>query len=324
MSLLGAELPQLPTLPVRFFGRPVAADPERPNDAEEIPASAVRERIAVVSPEVAAAIPRDLGVRQVLESTWAATFDAMPMLNHERDVLVNACLRWCAEELLTDSGLVPDEAPDLTPPDAQAPKDGLALLQMRDLMSPDLDWADRVRFGDLSVGAQAVVVFLRALLKKPELLLMREPFRDMSRGLRERCEYFMQPQSRKPPDWALDLDRRVMGPRRWRSVAKRIIATMQLRPHQAVIYVTSKRGEEYFLVQDWLLLPGPEKKKAALPPQFTWHYGRIRRVAGLSLHDKRLEISYYPDNRQPAPLPAVASPPAPDAEQTAEPVGTAA
>ena len=55
----------------------------------------------------------------------------------------------------------------------------------------DLEETKKKRFKQLSTGTQRLLLFMRALVKAPPVLLLDEPFQGMDEGLVEKCKYLL-------------------------------------------------------------------------------------------------------------------------------------
>jgi hypothetical protein len=59
------------------------------------------------------------------------------------------------------------------------------------LITGHLDWADHTRFGDLAPAAQRLVLYVRALIRKPDLLVLERPFEQLPAPWRKACVDFL-------------------------------------------------------------------------------------------------------------------------------------
>lgn len=300
-SILAAESPDLSSMPLRFFGRRVGP---RSDDPEAITVEALRQRVGYVSPEMYDSFPRSLSIRQSLESAWADTFLGTAMMNYERDVQVNTILRWFQSHLhRPGSGVFEGEkhesgedVPSGKVGRKRLPRGGQQELRVRDLISTDLDWADETRFGDVSLEAQAAVLFLRVVLKKPDILVLREPFRHMGQALHSKCERFLVGSA---DPLKANSGQRVLKGQQWRLDALRVLSTLLLEPRQSVIYLVPTPNESTQFTTDWMLLPGMRWSWPPLEgvprenrPLFTWFYGPLRRFNGSPLPGSAVEDDY--------------------------------
>ncbi|KAI9847069.1 MAG: hypothetical protein M1837_003187 [Sclerophora amabilis] len=267
LSLICSDHPQTYSLPIRLFGQSRLPEPGRPG----ISIFDVQARIGHSSPEVHAFLPRHLTVRQVLENAWADTFLGRPALNHDRDCRVDACLRWFRAELHPSGAESESEdrqsttaAAKATPPDEtdehgnskeEEEEEGAVEAPKYDEDS-DLDWADTLRFRDIPFSAQRVALFLRAIVKSPDLVILDEAFSGMDVYLRDKCMLFLEygetrelfwPYGRERDDWRI-------------VVVSEVVKTGKVRfkglhAEQALICVSHVKEEVPRVVRQWLCLP---------------------------------------------------------------------
>lgn len=166
VSLLCSDHPQTYSLPIKLFGRSRLPEPgsgERPLTFWDI-----QSRVGHSSPEIHQHMPRNLSVRQVLESAWADTFRAKPHLDNAATEQVEATLKWFAQEL--NPGFQKQQQPGAD--------DSLA-------------WASHYMFGELSFSAQRILLFLRAIIKHPDIVVLDEAFGGMDETVRDKCMLFL-------------------------------------------------------------------------------------------------------------------------------------
>ncbi|KAF1817135.1 ABC transporter domain-containing protein [Eremomyces bilateralis CBS 781.70] len=171
ISLITSDHPQTYSAPVQLFGRSRLPSPGQPG----ISVFDIQSRVGHSSPEVHAFFPRHLSVRRTIESAWADAPLAKPKLSYDRDKRVSSVLRWFQAEL----------NPALEPPAWQQSSDA------------DVGWADEMRFGALSFSAQRVALFLRAIIGRPDLVVLDEAFSGMDEWARGRCLLFLAHGERK-------------------------------------------------------------------------------------------------------------------------------
>ncbi|KAI0482098.1 P-loop containing nucleoside triphosphate hydrolase protein [Xylariaceae sp. FL0804] len=161
VSLICSDHPQTYSMPIRLFGR--SRLPEPGSGTLPLTFWDIQSRIGHSSPEIHQHMPRSLTVRQVIENAWADTFRSKAKLDSQAKEKVDATLRWFRPELSPASG------------------DPLRL-----------EWADQYLFGELSFSAQRVALYLRAVVKKPDVVVLDEAFSGMDDGVRNKCLLFLE------------------------------------------------------------------------------------------------------------------------------------
>ena len=274
MSLITSDHPQSYSLPVKIFGQSRLPQIGRPG----ISIFDIQARIGHSSPEIHAVFPRNLTLRQTLENVWADTFLAKPVLCYERDALVDACLRWFRPEL-DPSAIGSDDVYEITnasrksiPVESSRPR-GKRLELYYKYLDIDTDWADEIHFGDVSFSSQRVALFLRAIVRRPDLVILDEAFGGMDESTREKCMFFLT--------WGERLYNPVFsrvpaGPNPKRAFPKRPILETGinefgpvimpgLTQDQALICVSHVKEEVPDIVRDWMCLP---EASDGQPPRF--------------------------------------------------------
>ncbi|TAQ84500.1 hypothetical protein B7494_g7168 [Chlorociboria aeruginascens] len=168
LSLICSDHPQTYSLPIWLFGRTRLPEPGQPG----ISIFDIQARIGHSSPEIHNHIPTSMTLRQVLENAWSDTFRGVPKLNDDAIERIDACLRWFEEDLRPGANVVKGTDQNLQEP-------------------PTPTWANDVLFGGLPFSAQRVALFLRAVIKNPELVILDEAFSGMDNGVRDRCLLFL-------------------------------------------------------------------------------------------------------------------------------------
>ncbi|KAJ5579587.1 ABC transporter [Penicillium hispanicum] len=192
LSLITSDHPQTYAQPIKLFGRSRLPEAGRPG----ISIFELQSRLGHSSPEIHAFFPRQLTVREALESAFAETFLSKPNLNLDRDIDVSAALRFFRPELDPSMGVtdkkknkkasVEKKNSNLFPtlpvaknPEAYPPTDY------------DVEYADTIQFGQLSIAQQRIVLFLRALIHKPDIVILDEPFSGLSASQRDKCLHYI-------------------------------------------------------------------------------------------------------------------------------------
>ncbi len=241
LALICSDHPQSYSLPIRIFGRGRLPRLGQPG----ISIFDIQARIGQSSPEIHAFFPRNLTIRQTLQNAWADTFLGTPQLSDKRCSLLDHCLRWFESEL--NPGFRSDGQDQS--------------LEYAVFRSKSTHWADTLRFGDAPFSSQRVALFLRALVKKPDLVVLDEAFSGMDESVRDKCMLFLA--------WG--------GTRHFRvSRAKKTVVMTDprvwgdlrmngLTEEQALICVSHVKEEVPGLVREWMCLPETVEGN---PPQF--------------------------------------------------------
>ena len=189
LSLITSDHPQAYAMPMKLFGRSRLPEPGKP----AISLFELQSRMGHSSPEIHAFFPRQLSIRQAVESAFAETFLSKPKLNHERDLDVSAALRFFKAELDPNAPITTKEDP---PRISTTSKDLFPkILRSHQPYIPadyDVEYADSVTFGQLNTAQQRVVLFLRALIHRPDIIILDEAFSSMPASLRDKCIHFLE------------------------------------------------------------------------------------------------------------------------------------
>ena len=207
ISLICSDHPQAYSAPVKIFGR--GRLPEQGSSGISI--FDIQARIGQSSPEVHTFFPKRLSIRQTLENAWADTFLGTPKLDTACKSAVDTCLRTFEPELNPNFGTLAQACTDPTPD-----------------YGTDLTWADSARFGHCTFSTQRVALFLRAVIKKPDIVVLDEAFSGMDEEVRNKCMRF--------------LDHGMEG-------------TGGLEERQALICISHIKEEVPPSVREWLCLP---------------------------------------------------------------------
>lgn len=269
LSLICSDHPQTYALPIELFGQSRLPKPGQPG----ISIFDIQARIGHSSPEIHAFFPRNLSVRQTLENAWADTFLGKAQLNHDRDSDVDAYLRWFHAELNPGSSPYPEEDEPTKQDTAQSlgqkkrrdPESQRAKRELEQIEAADIDWADELRFGEMSFSAQRVALFLRAIIKKPDLVILDEAFSGMDDYVRDRCMLFLARGQER--SWAYFKPNKTRRQRRV-AVASRLSKSGEARisglsQEQALICVSHVKEEVPGLVREWMCLPDADEGKPA-------------------------------------------------------------
>ncbi|BCR90217.1 putative ABC transporter [Aspergillus chevalieri] len=200
LSMITSDHPQAYAMPLKLLGRSRLPEPGKPG----ISLFELQSRMGHSSPEIHAFFPRQLTIRQSIESAFADTFLSRPKLNHDRDLDVSAALRFFKAELDPDAASPTKEnPPSIESKSGDAfPDIGLSHRMQKQPYFPtdyDVDYADTVTFGQLSTAQQRVVLFIRALIHKPDIIILDEALSSMPASTRDKCIAFLETGETIPP-----------------------------------------------------------------------------------------------------------------------------
>jgi hypothetical protein len=154
----------------------------------------------------------------------------MPRLDEEAREKVDACLGWFEQDLHPSVG---------------------------EKGSGNLKWADELLFGGLPFSAQRVALFLRAVIKAPDLVILDEAFSGMDDGVRDRCLLFLahgEIKSFSHPHSSSEIDK---APKVVESDVQKQgrVKVRGLGHEQALIVISHVKEEIPGSVREWICLP---------------------------------------------------------------------
>ncbi|KIE02124.1 ABC transporter domain containing protein, partial [Metarhizium majus ARSEF 297] len=241
VSLLGSDHPQAYSMPIKLFGR--SRLPEPGSSTKPLTFWDIQSRIGHSSPEVHQHMPRGHTIRKVIENAWAATFGARPKLDASARAKVDAALRWFTPELRPNSA--------------------------SNLRGDDLSWADEYMFGEVSFSAQRVALFIRSMIKSPDVVVLDEAFSGMDDAVRDKCALFLTDGENKIHAGG-EVVRSEVGKRGE-------VAVEGLTDQQALICIAHVKEEVPDCVREWMCLPEANTGRRA-------RFGRLDGPLG---HDER-------------------------------------
>lgn len=218
VSMLSSDHPQSYSQPLRLFGKSRLPEPGE----KALSIWDIQARIGHSSPEVHQHMPRSHTIRQVLENAWADTFGLKPKLDAAAKQKVDAALRWFMPELR------PDKSSNAT-------------------TGNDLSWADDFMFGELSFSAQRVALFIRCMIKSPDIVVLDEAFSGMDDTVRDKCALFLTAgETRvKHGDEVVESEEHKAG----------TVIVPGLSAQQALICIAHVKEEVPDCVREWICLP---------------------------------------------------------------------
>ncbi|TVY81107.1 putative ABC transporter ATP-binding protein [Lachnellula suecica] len=297
LSLICSDHPQTYALPIKLFGRSRLPEPGQPG----ISIFDIQARIGHSSPEIHNHIPRSLTLRQVLENAWSETFRGVPKLDSSANDRIDACLRWFEQ--------------DLRPGVDQRQSHEHEKLQLLSIIENDRrtirwdslankyieteprsrpSWADGILFGGLPFSAQRVALFLRAVVKQPDLVILDEAFSGMDDRVRDRCLLFLAHGESKRVSYVSHTTKkgehqklRSKRPRIEKSdIAKAgLVKVGGLTNDQALICISHVREEIPGSIREWICLPeantGAPARFGRLDGPIEGDYGRWNEIWGM-------------------------------------------
>jgi ABC-type molybdenum transport system ATPase subunit/photorepair protein PhrA len=272
ISLITSDHPQTYSLPIKLFGRPRLPQPGQPG----ISIFDLQQRIGHSSPEVHVFFPKYLSLRRTIESAWADTPLTRPKLTYDIDEKVNAALMWFRAELVpllgaskwmraemdravtgVDNGFF---VVDKKPADSERAAYHLrlaerAISEEQQEMEGE-DWADNIKFGELSFSAQRVALFIRAVIRSPDLVILDEAFSGMDDFARDKCHLFLS-HGENAMFHLKRMGSPINSPKITRSDLSRLgMSKIQgLQDRQALIVISHKKEEVPGCVRNWICLP---------------------------------------------------------------------
>ncbi|KKY29154.1 putative abc transporter [Phaeomoniella chlamydospora] len=236
LSLLTSDHPQSYCLPVFHFGRSRLPQPGQAG----ISIFDIQNRIGHSSPEIHAFFPRNMSIRGTLESAWSETFVSKPTLNEETHKTIDAVLQWFEPELNPHHSSSPSPTPN-----------------------QDLSWATAGHihtFSTLPFPTQRLLLLLRALIKKPDIVILDEAFSGLSPYVREKAIAFLETGCSTTVHPGPHGKGWIRTPTTSTSASPQITG---LGENQALIVVSHVREEVPRCVDEWIRLPGEEEFEAA-------------------------------------------------------------
>jgi ABC-type molybdenum transport system ATPase subunit/photorepair protein PhrA len=257
LSLITSDHPQAYALPIRLFGRSRLPEPPKPG----ISIFDLQARIGHSSPEIQAFFPSHLTIREAVESAWADTFLSKPKLNFQIDTLIDRVLAHFRPDLAKLRLLKPGKEHEIDmsiipggflqrfatpPPESADISEGSATTADYDTAYDNLNlpigfdtyaYADDMTFGQLDVAQQRLVLFIRAIIKKQEVIVLDEAFSAMPPSMRQKCFALLE------------------GPPANTVKGKESEQLPYVDETQSVVFVSHQRQEIPDSVRFWMRLP---------------------------------------------------------------------
>ncbi|CAD0111019.1 unnamed protein product [Aureobasidium uvarum] len=274
LSLITSDHPQTYGLPIKLFGRSRIPSPGELG----ISIFELQARMGHSSPEVHTYFPKHLTIRRVLESAWADTPLSKPRLTRQNDIRVEAFLRWFAPELAPtrSSGL---QALQTTPRRPYA--DVKRSLERLQVDTSDIDWADTTTFRDLPFSSQRLLLFLRALVSDPDLIILDEALSGMDQMAREKCLLFLAHGEK------LDYKTGRKAHTKSFQMDNDMVNFGGIQDKQALLTISHSTEDIPGCIRQWICLPEPSEGKPArvgeLPGPLELHPGSWNEIWDLPI-----------------------------------------
>ncbi|KAF2855837.1 ABC transporter-like protein [Plenodomus tracheiphilus IPT5] len=233
LSLVTSDHPQTYSAPVKLFQRSRLPEP----GVRGITIFEIQSRMGHASPEVHALFPKRLTLRTALASAWSDTPITKPRLDADATQRVEACLRWFE--------------PELNP------------LYRAGEVGSSIEWASNTLFGEISFSAQRVLLFLRATISNPDIVILDEAFSGMDDLVRDKCLLFLS------RGQTMELHYTDAGPKPVKKEGEVVVSGLQ--EHQALLCVSHSRHEVPGCIREWVCLPEP----GTGPPRFGMFDGPV-------------------------------------------------
>ena len=248
LSLITSDHPQTYSLPIKLFGRSRLPGPGQPG----ISLFDIQKRMGHSSPEVHAFFPRGLTVRRTIQSAWADAPMSKPRLTEKAKRKVDACLKWFARELH------PTQEPTVVEELECATDRGDEAVHARTVNAEeckDLLWADDVRFAELSFSNQRLVLFLRAIVASPDLVILDEALSGIDEATRDKALQFLSHGEK--------IVSVTNGQAKQSAISKLDeVVYPGLMPDQALLVISHAREDVPGCLREWICLPEPGECRA--------------------------------------------------------------
>ncbi|KAI5286833.1 hypothetical protein KEM54_006470 [Ascosphaera aggregata] len=241
VSLITSDHPQAYSLPLKLFGRSRLPEPGKPG----LSIFDLQRKIGHSSPEVHAFFPKNLSLFRSLATAFADTFLAAPKLDYSKTADIIAFLHFFEADLNPkfEVGQLASTAP------------------ITNISDPRISWMHELRFSSLSVPQQRLILLLRALVHKPDLIVLDESFGGMPPLLRDKCLHYLEVGQRHTSSTG---SRRTHNfTRVWHLPPEPTAEEMRfggINKEQALVVISHVREEVPDIVGRWMILPSPSKE----------------------------------------------------------------
>ena len=256
LSLITSDHPQTYSLPIKLFGRSRLPGPGQPG----ISLFDIQKRMGHSSPEVHAFFPKGLTVRRALQSAWADAPMAKPILSEHAKQRADACLRWFANELCQKAHQ-PSTIEKLEQTLGAEPsisENRLEAIRHEYVQITGngkyLQWAFDLRFGELSFSNHRLLLFLRAIVSSPDLVILDEALSGIDEVTRDKALLFLSHGEHI---------RSVIDGKAEESAISKLgkVVFGGLTPDQALLVISHAREDVPGCLREWICLPEPGENR---------------------------------------------------------------
>ncbi|KAK3669562.1 hypothetical protein LTR78_010562 [Recurvomyces mirabilis] len=240
LSLITSDHPQTYSLPIKLFGRSRLPGPGQPG----ISLFELQQRMGHSSPEVHAFFPKQLTVRRALESAWSDAPLAKPKLPAGAKERVDACLRWFEQELnprWRNKSVV-----DVTGEDK--------VRNSTTIEQSDSTWAAGMTFRDLSFSNQRLILFIRAIVAEPDLVILDEALSGIDEATRDKALLFLS-QGENVVKNSKGSEHNQMESSEHAKFGR--VTVQGLSSQQALLVISHSKEDVPGCIREWIRLPEP-------------------------------------------------------------------
>ncbi|KAK4574887.1 hypothetical protein LTR86_001729 [Recurvomyces mirabilis] len=240
LSLITSDHPQTYSLPIKLFGRSRLPGPGQPG----ISLFELQQRMGHSSPEVHAFFPKQLTVRRALESAWSDAPLAKPKPPPGAKERVDACLRWFERELnprwhnKAAAGVTGEDGAKNSTTEANS----------------DLTWATSMIFRDLSFSNQRLILFIRAIVAEPDLVILDEALSGIDEATRDKALLFLSQGENMIRSTEVGEHGQITESRQGKSGH---VTVQGLSPQQALLVISHSKEDVPGCIREWIRLPEP-------------------------------------------------------------------
>jgi hypothetical protein len=126
-------------------------------------------------------------------------------------------------------------------------------------------WADQRKFSEIAFPSQRLLLFLRAIVKSPDIIVLDEPFSGLDAAVVQKCNAFLAHGETQLIKYGMTGDMKPSSSSRPRSSDLNFfdLAIFKgLTKDQALVFISHRKEEVPGVVREWLCLPEPGSGQA--------------------------------------------------------------